>query len=136
PAARAATNIAGNCARIAAFEGVLMPELAALCAWARDFLPAGVFADADVDSVPITGDAAFRRYYRLDIRPPPTALIAPPDRENSPAFVAKGLALARAGVHVPAIHAVDFQRGFLLLEDLGDRLFLPLLDGDSVASLY
>ncbi|HLS99795.1 MAG: phosphotransferase [Porticoccaceae bacterium] len=113
-----------------------MAELAALCAWARDFLPAGVVADAAVDAVPITGDAGFRRYYRLDTRPPLIAVIAPPDRENNPAFVAKGLALGRAGVHVPAIHAVDFQRGFLLLEDLGDRLFLPLLDGDSVASLY
>lgn len=113
-----------------------MAEVAALKVWAREFLPAGVVADSLVDAVPITGDAGFRHYYRLNTLPTLIAVIAPPDRENNPAFVAKGRALAHAGVHVPAIHAVDFQRGFMLLEDLGDRLFLPLLNAETAAFLY
>ncbi len=41
-----------------------------------------------------------------------------------------------AGVHVPRVLAVDFQRGFMLQEDLGDRLLLPELRGGDTARLY
>jgi len=113
-----------------------MAEVASLCAWARESLPDFVAAVSSIRATPVTGDAGFRHYYRLDTAPSLIAVIAPPERENNPAFVVKGRALRHAGVHVPAVHAVDYERGFMLLEDLGDQLFLPLLGADSQALLY
>src|SRR5574337_1503793 len=47
-----------------------------------------------------------------------------------------GARLANAGLHVPAVHAQDLQQGFRLIEDLGDRLYLPALNEGSVDALY
>lgn len=114
-----------------------MADLAALGGWAREHLPAEVDGPAgELTLIPVAGDAGFRHYYRLNTRPSLIAVIAPPDRENNPAFVTKGAALKQAGVHVPAIHAVDYSRGFMVLEDLGDQLFLPLLSLASADALY
>ena len=44
--------------------------------------------------------------------------------------------LERAGVRVPALYSADLTRGFLLLEDLGDRLLLPALNAQSVEREY
>src|SRR2546430_1816843 len=38
-------------------------------------------------------------------------------------FVAVAAALRALGLGVPAIYAQDLDRGFLLIEDLGDRVF-------------
>lgn len=117
--------------------GVEMSERAELCTWARGQLPSAVISPpSGLSAHALAGDAGFRHYFRLNTRPSLIAVIAPPERENNPAFVAKGAALGRVGVHVPQVHAVDFERGFMLLEDLGDDLFLPLLDATSVAELY
>ncbi|MCK9564016.1 MAG: phosphotransferase [Bacteroidales bacterium] len=114
-----------------------MSELAELGVWVREHLPVAVNSPAgDPAVMPLTGDAGFRHYFRLDTTPSLIAVIAPPQRENNPAFVTKGAQLAGVGVHVPTVHAVDYERGFMLLEDLGDELFLPLLDSGSVAELY
>ena len=114
-----------------------MSGLAELGVWAREHLPLAIKSPPEgAVLTPLTGDAGFRHYFRLDTSPSLIAVIAPPQRENNPAFVTKGAALSRAGVHVPKVHAVDYERGFMLLEDLGDDLFLPLLDSQSVADLY
>lgn len=114
-----------------------MAEMASLlCAWARESLPDFVTAGSSLRATPIAGDAGFRYYYRLDTAPSLIAVYAPPERENNPAFVIKGEALRRAGVYVPTVYAVDYERGFMLLEDLGDQLFLPLLNTGSQAVLY
>ena len=42
-----------------------------------------------------------------------------------------GARLAAAGLHVPAVHAQDLRQGFLLIEDLGNRLYLPALNEGS-----
>lgn len=113
-----------------------MADVAALAEWIEEFLPASVSQGAGAGITPLAGDAGFRGYYRLDSSPSLIGVIAPPEHENNPAFVAKGLALRRAGVHVPLIHGVDFSRGFMLLEDLGDDLLMPLLNPHSVNQLY
>src|SRR3546814_19053881 len=38
--------------------------------------------------------------------------------------------------HVPAGQAHDLEQGFLLIEDLGSRLYLPALNDTSVDALY
>jgi aminoglycoside/choline kinase family phosphotransferase len=85
----------------------------------------------------VAGDASPRRYFRFALGTSSYVLAeAPPATEKNAAFVRIGALLCDAGVKVPAVLGVDYDRGFLLLEDLGDRLLLPLLDADSVDIQY
>ena len=73
--------------------------------------------------MPVSGDASPRRYYRLMIAGATYIVVhAPPATEKNAQFLAVRELLERAGVAVPALHAADLERGFLLLGDLGDRL--------------
>jgi len=80
---------------------------------------------------PLAGDASNRRYLRLGPapgRPAAVLMDAPPSRgEDVRSFVAVTDWLRREGFSAPRIAAADTVRGFLLLEDLGDDLFTPLL---------
>jgi len=87
---------------------------------------------------PASGDASFRRYFRVTLADGNTriAMDAPPDHEDCAPFVAVAGRLADAGLHVPAILARDLAQGFLLLEDLGSRHYLDVLDADNADRLY
>ncbi|QFU74484.1 aminoglycoside phosphotransferase [Halioglobus maricola] len=86
---------------------------------------------------PLTGDASSRRYFRLSIAGDTYILVdAPPATEKNREFVQVQRLLAEAGIRVPAILGVDFERGYMLLDDLGDRLLLPELDDASVEVCY
>ena len=76
----------------------------------------------------VSGDASFRRYFRASWQGHSyIAVDAPPQHENSSAFVRVCLVLQAAGVRAPEIFASDLKRGFLLLEDFGDSQLLPTL---------
>lgn len=76
---------------------------------------------------PMAGDASHRRYFRLD-RPKAMLMDAPPGTgEDVRPFVAVTQWLRTYGFSAPEILAADLDRGFLLLEDLGDELFTPAL---------
>lgn len=85
----------------------------------------------------VSGDASFRRYFRASWQDNSfIAVDAPPQHENSSAFVRVCRMLRAAGVRAPEIFASDLERGFLLLEDFGDSQLLPKLsrlqsDGES-----
>ncbi len=88
---------------------------------------------------PASDDASFRRYFRIRRGGSQASLIAmdaPPDKESCAQFVRVAGLFAEAGVHVPAIHAQDLARGFLLLSDLGDTTYLDALDEHSAGVLY
>ncbi len=91
---------------------------------------------------PVAGDASNRRYFRLRAGPrsakerSAVVMEAPPATEKNREFLAVREALAAGGVRVPALYAADLARGYLLLEDLGDQLLLPLLDADSAPGWY
>ena len=86
---------------------------------------------------PASGDASFRRYWRLPYRGGTLiAVDAPPETENSAAFVRLAQALRAAGLNVPEIVAEDSDRGFLLVADLGQRLYLDHLTADNADRLY
>lgn len=86
---------------------------------------------------PILGDAGFRQYFRLKDGPlSALAVYAPPKTEKNQQFVSIADFLGGHGVRVPKVYAVDFERGFLLIEDFGDQLLHPLLNGDTVQGLY
>ena len=86
----------------------------------------------------LAGDASFRKYFRLS-RPRASAVVmdAPPPQEDVRPFVRIGRHLIGLGLSAPAIHAVDEDNGFLLLEDLGDDTFARVLAaGGDEAELY
>jgi len=80
---------------------------------------------------PLAGDASNRRYLRLGPERGQQAAVvmdAPPGKgEDVRPFVAVTHWLRQHGFSAPAIAAADTARGFLLLEDLGDDLYTPLL---------
>jgi len=111
-----------------------MPQRKAqLQQWLRD--TCGI---RDFSFVPASGDASFRRYFRVGLADGTSliAMDAPPDKEDCRPFVDVTGRLAATGVHVPQIVHQDLQQGFLLLEDLGDDLYLGELDETSVDRLY
>ena len=62
---------------------------------------------------------------------------APPDRESVQRYMQVARKLAAAGVHVPEVYAMDVERGFLLLGDLGDETYLDALArGEPAEPLY
>ncbi|MEQ8262146.1 phosphotransferase [Pseudohaliea sp.] len=86
---------------------------------------------------PLAGDASFRRYFRLRWDGgTAVACVAPPATEKNAEFIAVRAQFAAAGVRVPGLLGADLERGYLLLEDLGDALLLPALDRDSVDGWY
>jgi len=85
----------------------------------------------------VAGDASHRRYFRAELSSQSHILVeAPPSTEKNEAFVSIAALLTDVGVKVPTVLGVDFDRGFLLLEDLGDRLLLPLLEAESAGARY
>ncbi|MGD8175712.1 aminoglycoside phosphotransferase family protein [Marinimicrobium sp. ARAG 43.8] len=87
---------------------------------------------------PLAGDAGFRRYYRLNTEPSLLAVDAPPPRENAGRFAELSQHLLNHHIAVPKVASVDPDNGFLLLEDLGDRLLYHALrqQPDSATALY
>ncbi|HEY5717455.1 MAG TPA: phosphotransferase [Motiliproteus sp.] len=85
----------------------------------------------------VSGDASFRRYFRVRSHNLSwIAVDAPPDKEDSHPFVAIAHAWQPLEIHVPVVHAVDFDAGYMLLSDLGDELYLPHLNAASADELY
>lgn len=78
--------------------------------------------------IPLTGDASFRRYFRLSL-PTTTKIVmdAPPDKETLVPFIHIQRTLSAQGILTPIVHAVDLKQGFALLDDLGDTLLLHML---------
>jgi aminoglycoside/choline kinase family phosphotransferase len=103
--------------------------------WALSSLGAEQAAASEL--VPVAGDASSRRYFRATIGGCSYVLAeSPPATEKNEAFLARRELLENAGVRVPALYGADLERGFLLQEDLGDSLLLPLLDDSSVERYY
>lgn len=83
-----------------------------------------------------SGDASFRRYFRLSRADGTTNIVmdAPPENEDCRPFVAIARHLGGLGLNVPVVHEADLEQGFLLLSDLGSEHYLDwLADGESEA---
>jgi len=85
----------------------------------------------------LAADASFRRYFRWRTAAGSyVAMDAPPEHERLDRFLEVAGRLRAAGLHAPEVLAHDRDQGFVLLEDLGDRLYRDLLDTDSADTLY
>ena len=93
-----------------------------------------LFGTAPQTPEPVAGDASFRRYFRVKT-PDGSRIVmdAPPEKESCAAFVALTHHWHEHGLHVPELLAEDQEQGFLLLEDLGDRLYLDELTSEAAA---
>ena len=106
-------------------------ELARLT-WTRDALddPTAVLERASVD-------ASFRSYWRTRSGGHTWIVMdAPPDREDIRPWLDIAQRLNAAGLHAPRIRAADAESGFVLMSDLGGRLYLPELNQVSAEALY
>jgi aminoglycoside/choline kinase family phosphotransferase len=93
---------------------------------------AGVAARRGLDSGSLrsaSSDASFRRYFRIDGQGASFIVMdAPPPQEDVRPFVAVAGLLQAAGLHAPQVLEQDVAQGFLLLTDLGSRLYLDELN--------
>ncbi|MEJ2694988.1 MAG: phosphotransferase [Candidatus Thiodiazotropha sp.] len=91
----------------------------------------------DYDFEPASGDASFRRYFRITTGDRNyIAMDAPPKKEALSPFLKVARSFEAIGLNVPHVYAEDLPQGFLLLEDLGSTLYLDRLNTDSVERLY
>jgi aminoglycoside/choline kinase family phosphotransferase len=99
---------------------------------------AGLLAGPPARIAPASADASFRRYFRVwhDGRTY-IAMDAPPGREDLGPFIQVAEILAASGVNVPRVLERDADRGFLLMTDLGSRVYLDALrEGEDPDRLY
>ncbi|GLH40236.1 aminoglycoside phosphotransferase family protein [Pseudomonas moraviensis] len=104
---------------------------------------AKLFAEQGWGTVPpatltaASSDASFRRYFRWEGDGRSFIVMdAPPPQENCKPFVDIAFLLAKSGINVPKIYAEDLDRGFLLLNDLGNKTYLDVIDGENADALF
>lgn len=80
---------------------------------------------------PASADASFRRYLRVAGRDGTSFVImdAPPPLEDVRPFVHVAGLIRAAGLNAPQVLQADVGQGFLLLGDLGERVYLRALQG-------
>ena len=105
---------------------------AALAAWLR-----GALDSSALRIEPASEDASFRRYFRVRAGSRTwIAMDAPPPMEDCRPFVSVLGLLRGASVNAPRLHAADMERGFLLLDDLGSRCYLDVIEDANADALY
>ena len=93
--------------------------------------------DPSLTLVPASVDASFRSYWRSgSTHGNHIVMDAPTEHEDVAPWLDVAARLEKAGVHVPHVVASDLAQGFVLMEDLGNRTYLPELNADSVDGLY
>lgn len=113
-------------------------RLSTLLGWIEELQASQVIdVEESWELLPVSGDASFRRYFRVQAGNQSwIAVDAPPETENTAAFVSIAQSWYRQGVHVPEVISVDLKQGFMLLSDFGDELFLPALTEQSADHFY
>ncbi|MEO6407360.1 MAG: phosphotransferase [Burkholderiaceae bacterium] len=96
-------------------------------AWLARVAPRHSLQPASLRSA--SSDASFRRYFRIDAASAGSCIVmdAPPPQEDVAPFIDIAGRIARAGLGAPQVLEADAVNGFLLLTDLGSRLYLDEL---------
>lgn len=100
------------------------------------FLESAGWAGAVITA--LAADASFRRYDRISLNDRRAVLMdAPPPQEDTRPFIRVAKYLTQMGFSAPRIMAEDPERGFLLLEDMGDDTYTRVLaDKGDTRALY
>ena len=94
-------------------------------------------ADPDAKLESASADASFRSYWRTHSGDASWIVMdAPPQHEDIRPWLDIGARLRAAAVNTPLVRASDADLGFVLMADLGNELYLPALNDDSVDRLY
>lgn len=100
--------------------------------WTRTAL-----ADAEATLESASADASFRSYWRTQSGDASWIVMdAPPQYEDIRPWLDIGARLRTAGVNTPLVRASDADLGFVLMADLGNELYLPALNDETVERLY
>ena len=104
-----------------------------LTRWVRRFDALG-----DASPVPVSEDASFRRYYRVQGDESLIVMDAPSELEDSRPFIDVAAFLASMELNSPRIVEFDLEKGFLLVTDLGCTQYLQQVDDepDTADALY
>ncbi len=86
--------------------------------------------------VPMQGDAGGRRYFNIEQKPGWLAVDAPPETEKVKQFLYLSGIFGRHGVPVPSIVATEAEKGFLLVENLGEGLFSKHVNAETAPVIY
>ncbi len=84
----------------------------------------------------LAGDASFRTYYRIQDKNDKSLVLmdAPPPEDPHP-FIEISNFLQSNGFSAPRIIAKDFEKGFVLLEDFGDKTYTKILNNSNPLEL-
>ncbi len=87
---------------------------------------------------PASNDASFRSYWRGQYTDGHSVVVmdAPPGREDIRPWLDVQRRLEDAGLHIPRVYTSNVKQGFIVMEDLGHRTYLPALDDNHVENLY
>jgi len=109
-----------------------------LAEWLGQIIPSIITQknDEEITIQGLSGDAGARRYFTIDNYPEYLAVFAPVESENSKTFIDIAEYLRDQGVRAPKVIATDLAKGFLLIENLGEKLFLGELNSNTVEVLY
>jgi N-acetylmuramate 1-kinase len=92
---------------------------------------------ADISISVASADASFRSYWRVFADDRSLIVMdAPPGQEDIKPWLEIGSRLRAVGLHAPEVLASDSENGFVLMEDLGTRTYLPELNESTVDKLY
>lgn len=86
--------------------------------------------------VSLAGDASARRYFRVSEQGTRYVVMDAPPPEIPRVFADIAAVLAQHDLEVPKVIQADFDKGFLLLSDFGDRLYLSELNEVTADYLY
>jgi hypothetical protein len=100
--------------------------------WTRTAL-----SDPQAELERASADASFRSYWRTQSQGRTWIVMdAPPNKEDIGPWLDIAARLNAAGLQAPEIRASDADLGFVLMADLGTRLYLPELNAASADALY
>ena len=106
-----------------------------LAVWAASQISRLTGVDVPAEIEMVSGDASFRRYFRLRLQGKSWVCVdAPADKEDNPKFVRIAQSWRAHGVHVPEVIATEYEQGFMLLEDFGDEILWPALHAESTTA--
>ena len=85
----------------------------------------------------ISGDASFRRYFRVVVNNLSYIVVdSPPNLIDISPFIQLADSYAKQGIAVPEVIASDKAQGLMLLSDLGDVQLLSVLNQDTLQGYY
>ena len=103
-------------------------DAAELAAWVEQTL-----GTDGIELARLPVEASTRQFFRVSTGVSTfVAMLSPPDTEDNPRFARLARLFGQHGLGTPRIHAADFDRGMLLLEDLGDRDFAAAYAGGEI----